>query len=114
MNVRATLRLIANMIQGSRQTTGIIAPMSSTSGPDSGERTYHVLLVEDEPSISGFVRRGLIFEGYDVEVAADGHAALAALRNRPPDVLVLDLLLPGVDGRDNTRRLRPARSEERP
>jgi two-component system, OmpR family, response regulator MprA len=112
MNVRATLRLIANMIQGSRQTTGIITPMSSPSGPDSGERTNLVLLVEDEPSISGFVRRGLIFEGYDVEVAADGHAALAALRNRHPDVLVLDLMLPGVDGIDITRRIRAAEAAD--
>jgi two-component system response regulator MprA len=56
-----------------------------------------ILLVEDEPAISGFVRRGLIFEGYDVEVLDDGRRALEAIRDTPPDMLILDLKLPGLD-----------------
>ncbi len=70
--------------------------------------TVRLLVVEDEPSISGFVRRGLIFEGYDVEVAGSGRAALEAVRDRPPDLVVLDLMLPEVDGIEVTRRVRAA------
>ncbi len=72
----------------------------------------HILLVEDEPSISGFVRRGLIFEGYDVKVVEDGRKALDAILDRRPAVVVLDLMLPGIDGIEITRRLRAAEEEE--
>jgi two-component system response regulator MprA len=71
-----------------------------------------VLVVEDEPGIAGFVRRGLLFEGYHVEVAADGRAALASLRDNPPDVVVLDIMLPGIDGVEITRRVRAAEAAE--
>jgi two-component system, OmpR family, response regulator MprA len=67
-----------------------------------------ILLVEDEPSISGFVRRGLIFEGFEVDVVDDGHKALDVLRTDPPDLLILDLMLPGIDGLELTRRVRAA------
>lgn len=82
---------------------------------DSGTATSphaHILLVEDEPSISGFVRRGLIFEGFDVDVAADGRVALDMIRDRQPDLLVLDLMLPEIDGLEVTRRLRSAEAAE--
>lgn len=85
-----------------------------TSNPatvaNAKERTAiaRLLVVEDEPSISGFVRRGLIFEGYDVEVAESGRAALDAVRDRRPDLVVLDLMLPQVDGIEVTRRVRAA------
>lgn len=72
----------------------------------------HILLVEDEPSISGFVRRGLIFEGYDVTVVEDGRQAFDAISDRRPDLLVLDLMLPGIDGIEITRRLRAVEKEE--
>lgn len=67
-----------------------------------------LLVVEDEPSISGFVRRGLIFEGFDVEVAETGRRALEIVRDRPPDLVVLDLMLPEIDGIEVTRRVRAA------
>ncbi len=66
----------------------------------------HILVVEDEAEIAGYLRRGLMFEGFSVEVAADGHQALAAARERPPDLVVLDLMLPGIDGLEVARRLR--------
>src|SRR5688572_6270232 len=66
----------------------------------------HILIVEDESEIAGYLRRGLAFEGYSVEIAASGTAALAAARERPPDLVILDLLLPGVDGLEVARRLR--------
>jgi two-component system response regulator MprA len=71
-----------------------------------------VLVVEDEPGIAGFVRRGLLFEGYAVDVATDGRTALATLRDDPPDVVVLDLMLPEIDGIEITRRLRSAEAAE--
>lgn len=71
-----------------------------------------ILVVEDEPGIAGFVRRGLTFEGYEVEVVTDGAAALRALRDRPPDLLILDVMVPGVDGLEIARRLRAAESLE--
>ncbi len=81
------------------------------------ERTAiaRLLVVEDEPSISGFVRRGLIFEGYDVQVAETGRAALEAIRDRSPDLIVLDLMLPEVDGIEVTRRVRAVEeADDRP
>jgi two-component system response regulator MprA len=65
-----------------------------------------VLVVDDDPKILSLLRRGLSFAGYAVDTAADGAAALAAARDRPPDVVVLDVLLPGLDGLEVCRRLR--------
>ena len=74
-----------------------------------------VLVVEDEPGIAGFVRRGLVFEGFTVELASDGRTALDTLRDQRPDVLVLDLMIPHVDGLEVLRRVRAAeRAERRP
>jgi DNA-binding response OmpR family regulator len=68
----------------------------------------HILIVEDEAEIAGYLRRGLAFEGYGVEIAASGAEALAAARERPPDLVVLDVMLPGLDGLEVARRLRAA------
>jgi DNA-binding response OmpR family regulator len=65
-----------------------------------------VLVVDDDPKILSLLRRGLNFAGYVVDLAADGEEALVAARDRPPDVVVLDLMLPGVDGLEVCRRLR--------
>ena len=72
-----------------------------------------ILVVEDEPGIAGFVRRGLVFEGFTVELASDGRAALGILRDRRPDILVLDLMIPYVDGLEVLRRVRAAERAER-
>jgi two-component system response regulator MprA len=68
----------------------------------------HILIVEDESEIAGYLRRGLAFEGYGVEIAENGTSALAAARERPPDLVVLDVMLPGIDGFEVARRLRAA------
>ena len=65
-----------------------------------------VLVVDDDPKILSLLRRGLSFAGYTVDAAVDGEAALAAARDRPPDIVVLDVMLPGVDGLEVCRRLR--------
>ncbi len=85
--------------------------MADSSG--STRRTVRILLVEDEPSIAGFVRRGLHFEGYEVDVVADGPGALRILRDTPPDLLVLDVMVPGVDGLEIARRVRASEAAER-
>lgn len=67
-----------------------------------------ILVIEDDLQIADLLRRGLIYEGYTVEVAADGETGLTAARDRPPDIVLLDLMLPGVDGLTVCRRLRAA------
>jgi two-component system response regulator MprA len=67
---------------------------------------HRILIVEDEAEIADYLRRGLIFEGFTVEVVDDGLAALAAARERPPELVILDLMLPGLDGLEVARRLR--------
>ena len=70
--------------------------------------THRILVVEDELEIASYLARGLTFEGYTVDVAGDGQAALASARERPPDLVVLDLMLPGLDGMTVAKRLRAA------
>jgi len=66
----------------------------------------HVLVVEDEMKIARVVRDYLTDAGFDVIVASSGEAALASARGSKPDLVVLDLGLPGVDGLDVARELR--------
>jgi two-component system KDP operon response regulator KdpE len=65
-----------------------------------------VLVVDDEPSIRRFLRTSLSAQGYDVTEAEDGARALDEVRRRTPDLIVLDLGLPGMDGQEVIRRLR--------
>jgi two-component system, OmpR family, response regulator MprA len=65
-----------------------------------------VLVIEDEPDIADFLRRGLALKGYDVAVAPDGEQGLSAAHRLPPDIVILDLMLPGLDGIEVCRRLR--------
>ncbi len=65
-----------------------------------------ILVVDDDPKIQAVLRRGLGLEGYRVELAGDGHEALATLQRADFDLIVLDLLLPGIDGLEVCRRLR--------
>jgi two-component system response regulator MprA len=67
-----------------------------------------ILVVEDDEGIAGTLYRGLTFEGYKVNVVYDGLAALASARDDPPDLVVLDWMLPGLDGLEVCRRLRAA------
>jgi two-component system response regulator MprA len=65
-----------------------------------------ILVVDDDARLAASLRRALAYEGYAVEVAADGPGALVAARDRPPDLVVLDVMLPGLDGVEVCRRLR--------
>ena len=70
--------------------------------------TPHLLVVDDDEPIAASLRRVLEYEGYRVSVAHDGHAALATAGRDHPDLVVLDLMLPGMDGVAVCRRLRAA------
>ncbi len=65
-----------------------------------------ILVVEDDQKILQFLQRGLALDGYRVETALDGKTALEVAREKPPDLVVLDLMLPGIDGLEVCRRLR--------
>ncbi|MEV5705269.1 response regulator transcription factor [Actinoallomurus sp. NPDC052274] len=65
-----------------------------------------VLVVDDDPTVADVVSRYLLRDGHEVVCVADGHAALRAAEERPPDLVVLDLMLPGIDGLEVCRRLR--------
>ena len=65
-----------------------------------------ILVVEDETKIARFLRQGLTFEGYQVDVAYDGSEALSKLRAEPADLVILDIMLPHIDGMEVCRRLR--------
>jgi two-component system phosphate regulon response regulator PhoB len=69
----------------------------------SGQRIY---LVEDEPDIAEVLRFNLEKAAFEVELFRRGDAALEAVRSRPPDLIVLDLMLPGLDGLEVTRLLK--------
>ncbi len=66
----------------------------------------HVLVVDDDSRIAAALRRTLIYDGYDVEVAPDGSIALSRARERAPDLVILDVMMPGVNGMDVCERLR--------
>src|SRR5216683_2704812 len=68
----------------------------------------HILIVDDDSRLTSALRRTLAYEGYQVSVAANGEGALSMVRTRPPDLVILDLMLPGIDGLEVCRRLRSA------
>jgi two-component system response regulator MprA len=68
----------------------------------------HILVIEDETRIADFLRRGLTYEGFRVSVAGDGLSGLALARDDPPDLVILDWMLPGLDGLEVCKRLRAA------
>ncbi len=65
-----------------------------------------ILVVEDEPKIARFIKKGLIEQGYAVDAALNGEEALAYAKSAPYDLIILDLLLPGIDGITVCRILR--------
>ena len=73
--------------------------------PESDQ--LRLLLVDDEPKLTDFLKMELEVEGYEVEVAADGASGLIALRGEPgPDLVLLDWNLPDFTGLDICRRIR--------
>ena len=69
---------------------------------------YHLLVVDDDPAVTSLLRRGFSYEGYKVSVASTGEEALSVAREDPPDLVVLDIMMPGIDGLEVCRRLHQA------
>jgi two-component system response regulator MprA len=67
-----------------------------------------VLVVDDEPAVRRALERALRLDSYEVELAADGREALDRMAERPPDAVILDVMMPGIDGLEVCRRLRAA------
>jgi two-component system, OmpR family, response regulator BaeR len=68
--------------------------------------TQRILIVEDEQDLAGILRDYLKLGGFDVDIISDGIMALQALKQEPPDLMILDLMLPGMDGLSILRELR--------
>lgn len=74
--------------------------------PSNSNNPTRILIVDDDPEIQSFLRRGLVFEGFTVSVAVDGKEALASARASEPDLVILDVMMPGMDGFEVCKRLR--------
>ena len=69
---------------------------------------YRALVIDDDPAVASVLKRGLSYEGFAVDTAGSGAAGLALARERYPDLVILDRLMPGLDGLEVLRRLRAA------
>lgn len=69
-------------------------------------RRHFILVAEDDPTVAEVVARYLAREGFEVETVTDGHSAVDRAKARPPDAMILDLMLPGQDGLEVFRQLR--------
>lgn len=67
-----------------------------------------LLVVDDDQAVTSLLRRGFSYEGYEVRTAANGEQALRAAGHEAPDLVVLDLMMPGIDGLEVCKRLRAA------
>jgi CheY-like chemotaxis protein len=81
---------------------------------DNETTPLRVLVVEDEADTAASVAMLLRLDGHEVQVAGDGPTALRVAQERPPDVALLDLLLPGMDGYEVARRLLERATDKRP
>ena len=72
----------------------------------NADQPGRIVVVDDDPTVADVVERYLVRDGHTVECAHDGYAALRLIAERPPDLVVLDLMLPGIDGLEVCRRLR--------
>lgn len=70
-----------------------------------------ILVIDDDPTVTAMLKRGLSYEGYTVDTAESGEAGLARTRDCPPDLLILDIMMPKVDGLEVLRRVRSVDSQ---
>ena len=91
-----------------RQTYAESVTTNTAASAEPGNR--RILLVEDEETIAAVVRDYLVTAGFQVDTAGDGFTALALAGTRKPDLVILDRMLPGLDGVEVCRRLRQSMS----
>src|SRR4029077_6056219 len=93
---------------GARRAAGRGVAHSMGVVTDRDRPQPRVLVVDDEEHITELVAMGLGFNGFEVERAGSGRAALSAIQSHRPDLVVLDVMLPDLDGFEVARRLRQA------
>jgi two-component system response regulator MprA len=79
---------------------------ASAGGQQTGGQRLKALVVDDEANIIDFIKLGLTYEGFEVKTARDGPNGLALAQEFNPDVIVLDVMLPGMDGMEVCQRVR--------
>jgi CheY-like chemotaxis protein len=82
-------------------------------GPEEGRVPRRILIVDDEPAVADLIEAVLVGEGYTVAIARDGAQGLLFAKEWSPDLILMDVMLPGVDGGTAIRRLKsdPATSD---
>src|SRR3972149_4129319 len=65
-----------------------------------------ILAIDDDSNVTSVLKRALGYEGYTVDIASSGKEGLDIARQRPPDLVILDIMMPGIDGLEVCRRLR--------
>jgi PleD family two-component response regulator len=70
-----------------------------------GLTVERILVIDDDPSVTNVIKRGLVYEGYAVDTAATGAQGLTIARDRAPDLVILDVVLPGLDATTSSRAL---------
>ncbi|HEV7213499.1 MAG TPA: response regulator, partial [Chloroflexota bacterium] len=93
-----------------QRSDSLDATTGSGAGPEAETKNPSVLVVEDEETIVEFLTMGLTYEGFTVTAVRNGNAALAAFQRVHPHLVLLDIMLPGIDGITLCRTIR-ARSE---
>jgi two-component system response regulator MprA len=89
-----------------------MSPVSPTGAPSSaGAAKPRVLVVDDDKAVRESLRRSLEFNGYEVALATDGAEALAGIGATDPDVVIMDVMMPRLDGIETTRALRTAQND---
>ena len=68
----------------------------------------HILVIDDDSAVTSVLKRGLSYEGFAVEVASSGAEGLGIAREHPPELVILDVMMPGLDGIEVLRRIRTA------
>lgn len=81
-------------------------PLPAAARSTSPSRRHRILVADDEASIRDLLTTALEFVGYDVQVVADGHGALRMITEFAPELVVLDVSMPGPDGLEVCRRMR--------
>jgi two-component system response regulator MprA len=70
------------------------------------DNKVRILVADDDPEILSFLKRGLLYEGYLVDTAVNGNEVLAKVRDNDPALIILDVMMPGIDGIEVSKRLR--------